>query len=54
MFGTKKIFAKIMNGKLVIRVGGGYMMAEEFIATHSEAEMNKMKLIMEKEAAQEE
>ena len=31
MFGTKKILAKIINGKLVIRVGGGYMNAEEFI-----------------------
>lgn len=25
LFGTRKIFAKILNGKLVIRVGGGYM-----------------------------
>ena len=31
MFGTKKIFAKIINGKLVIRVGGGYMGIDEFI-----------------------
>ena len=31
MFGTKKIYCKIMNGKLVVRVGGGYMMIEEFI-----------------------
>ena len=31
MFGTKKIFAKIINGKLVIRVGGGYMGIEEFM-----------------------
>jgi hypothetical protein len=31
MFGTKKILAKIINGRLVIRVGGGYMNAEEFI-----------------------
>jgi TfoX/Sxy family transcriptional regulator of competence genes len=31
LFGTKKIFAKILNGKLVIRVGGGYMIIEEFI-----------------------
>lgn len=27
-FGSKKIFAKIINGKLVIRVGGGYMSIE--------------------------
>ena len=31
MFGTKKILAKIINGRLVIRVGGGYMNAEQFI-----------------------
>jgi hypothetical protein len=34
LFGTKKIYAKILNGKLVIRVGGGYMIIEEFIATY--------------------
>ena len=31
LFGTKSIMAKIINGKLVIRVGGGYMSADEFI-----------------------
>ena len=36
LFGTKKIFAKIMNGKLVIRVGGGFMVIEEFIAAYAE------------------
>ena len=24
MFGSKKISAKVMNGKLLVRVGGGY------------------------------
>lgn len=43
LFGTKKIFAKIMNGKLVIRVGGGFMIIEEFIATYAEQELNKMR-----------
>lgn len=42
LFGTKKIFAKILNGKLVIRVGGGFMVIEEFIATYAQAEMNKI------------
>lgn len=42
MFGTKKILAKIINGKLVIRVGGGYMSAEEFIETYGRVEMMKM------------
>ncbi len=31
IFGTKKIYAKIINDKLVIRVGGGYMGIEEFM-----------------------
>jgi hypothetical protein len=31
MFGSKKIYCKIINGKLVVRVGGGYMGIEEFI-----------------------
>jgi hypothetical protein len=42
LFGTKKIYAKIMNGKLVIRVGGGYMIIEEFIATYEEPELLKL------------
>lgn len=43
LFGSKKIFAKIMNGKLVIRVGGGFMVIEEFIATYADAEMTKIR-----------
>ena len=31
-----------MNGKLVIRVGGGFMIIEEFIATYADAEMKKI------------
>jgi len=42
MFGTKKILAKIINGKLVIRVGGGYMNAEEFIEQYGKIEMMKV------------
>jgi hypothetical protein len=34
VFGTRKIFAKIMNEKLVIRVGGGFMLIEEFLPTY--------------------
>ena len=45
LFGTRKIFAKIMNGKLVIRVGGGYMVIEEFIATYADQEINRCKMI---------
>lgn len=42
LFGLKKIYAKIMNGKLVIRVGGGYMIVEEFISSYAQAELNKL------------
>ena len=45
IFGTRKIYAKILNGKLVIRVGGGYMVIEEFIQTYADAEMNKINKI---------
>lgn len=42
MFGTKKILAKIINGRLVIRVGGGYMNVEEFIEQYGKIEIQKM------------
>lgn len=51
LFGTKKIFAKIMNGKLVIRVGGGYMVIEEFIATYAEQEMAKIAKLSDEQLA---
>eukprot|EP00347_Sterkiella_histriomuscorum_P007817 403347449 len=41
-FGTKKIFAKIINGKLVIRVGGGYMGIEEFMMYYGQQELQKL------------
>jgi hypothetical protein len=31
MFGTKKISAKVMNGKLLVRVGGGFLSIDEYI-----------------------
>ena len=48
LFGTKKIYAKIMNGKLVIRVGGGFMVIEEFITAYSDSELLKVQQLMEK------
>ena len=41
MYGSKKIFAKIMNGKLIIRVGGGYMLIDEFLKNYGEIEKDK-------------
>ena len=54
LFGTRKIFAKIMNGKLVIRVGGGYMTIEEFIATYADQEVNRCKLLEAQQALNQE
>ena len=42
MFGTRNIIAKIINGNLLIRVGGGYMSADEFIEQYGRMEMLKM------------
>ena len=39
LFGTRKIYCKIMNGKLVVRVGGGYMSIDEFLITNTDHEM---------------
>lgn len=55
MYGSKKIFAKIMNGKLIIRVGGGkihmiycynyifigYMLIDEFLKNYGETEKDR-------------
>lgn len=41
-FGERNILAKIINGRLVIRVGGGYMSAAEFIQQYGKIEMMKM------------
>lgn len=49
MFGSRKIYAKIMNGKLVIRVGGGYMVIEKFIETYADAEIDKLGRIAKKQ-----
>ena len=49
LFGLRKIYAKIMNGKLVIRVGGGYMVIEKFIETYAEQELQKLMRVAEKE-----
>ena len=39
LFGLKKIYAKIINHKLVVRVGGGYMNFKDFLEHHSDAEL---------------
>lgn len=38
MYGQKKIYAKILNEKLVIRVGGGYELITKFLSMYAEQE----------------
>lgn len=42
LFGTKKIYAKVLNNKLVVRVGGGYMSFTEFVETNVGPEQKKI------------
>ncbi len=41
MFGTRKIYTRMTNGKLMVRVGGGTMSVDEFVATYAESELRK-------------
>ena len=43
MFGTRKIYAKIMNNRLVVRVGGGFMGIDQFVQQHTEIEMQRLR-----------
>ena len=36
MFGNKKVSAKVQNGKLLIRVGGGWVTMEEYIKHYTD------------------
>ena len=42
IFGQRKIFAKMQNDKLVIRVGGGFMLIDEFLQTYGQQELDKL------------
>ena len=39
LFGTKVIATQIINGVLMVRVGGGFMGVEEFVDKHSQKEI---------------
>ena len=41
-FGSKKVQVKTLNGKLVVKVGGGYVFIEQFVKTYAAAELNKL------------
>ena len=47
VFGTKKIFVKLMQGRLVVRVGGGFMSVDEFLSQYSDMEFQKVQAMIE-------
>lgn len=41
-FGTRKVHVKLLNGNLVVKIGGGYMFIEQFVKMYGAAESEKM------------
>ena len=41
-FGTKRVKVEVTNGKIQIRVGGGYLSIDEFLDQHTPAELEKL------------
>eukprot|EP00358_Blepharisma_japonicum_P001495 CAMPEP_0202951628 /NCGR_PEP_ID=MMETSP1395-20130829/32557_1 /ASSEMBLY_ACC=CAM_ASM_000871 /TAXON_ID=5961 /ORGANISM="Blepharisma japonicum, Strain Stock R1072" /LENGTH=353 /DNA_ID=CAMNT_0049659337 /DNA_START=1106 /DNA_END=2164 /DNA_ORIENTATION=- len=41
LFGSKRVFIKLENGKIIIRVGGGYMKIDEFVELYTPLELEK-------------
>ena len=41
MIGEKKISAKVLNGKLLIRVGGGYQTLEQYMKTFKQSRLKR-------------
>ena len=41
LFGTKRIFVKLEQGRIIIRVGGGFMQVHEFIDVYTNTEVEK-------------
>lgn len=39
--GSKKIYCKILNSRLVVRVGGGYMAMDDFLEQYGQLEADK-------------
>ena len=42
MFGTKRVYIRVENNKIVVRVGGGYLSIDEFIDQYTPSEIEKL------------
>eukprot|EP00347_Sterkiella_histriomuscorum_P019124 403342857 len=49
LFGTKLINAQIINGVLMVRVGGGFMELAEYVEKHSAKEIFKLRTMMSRD-----
>lgn len=52
LFGTKRIFLKLENGNIKIRVGGGYTNIEEFIEIYTSTELERQEEAIEEAVPQ--
>jgi len=50
LFGSKKVFIKIENGKIIIRIGGGFMQIDEFVDAYTVIELEKFAAIKKAES----
>ena len=49
LFGTRKINIVVLNGQLMVRVGGGYAAIDEFVAKNAPSEARKLREQREQE-----
>jgi hypothetical protein len=47
LFGTRKIIVRLEQGRVIVRVGGGYMTLEEFVEVYTPMEVQKLSQSME-------
>ena len=44
-FGTKRVEVRVQKGKILIRVGGGYMNIDEFLSLYTPQELEKLSFV---------
>jgi len=42
LFGTRKIYVRVEQGKIIIRVGGGYLTIDEFLDIYTPVELERL------------
>ena len=52
LFGTKRVFLKLENGNIVIRIGGGYTNIQNFIEVYTQIELERQEEAIEEACPQ--